>query len=299
MRRHGWLRPRRIGCLLVVLAIATVWLVGRAVEGVNAVFRAPVVAGNPLSTVAPARPASTGSPAVDRISQRGRLIVAIQDVPGLAQRSAKSGDYTGFDVALVQLIAHDLGVDPARTSFKPMPAGIREGALGRGEVDLVVGGYEISAKPRTNVAVAGPYLVRGLQVAVPATSRVIDLNSLGHGTVCVPNGSSAAAALTARGIAVQTRASLADCVDLLGGRIEAIAEDQATVAAVLSQMHGTLRMLGEPVGTIEYGIGLAPGDPVLHDRITAVLRQAIDDGTWSRLYAQYLGSPVPRPPVPR
>ncbi|MDQ3905234.1 MAG: transporter substrate-binding domain-containing protein [Actinomycetota bacterium] len=262
-------------------------------------LRAPVVAGNPLSTAAPARPASNGSPAIDRISQRGRLIVAIQDVPGLAQRSASSGDYTGFDIALVQLIAHDLGVDPARTSFKPMPAGIREGALGRGEVDLVVGGYEISGKPSTNVTIAGPYLVRALQLAVPATSGVTDVNSLGHGKVCVPDGSSAAAALTARGIAVQTRASLADCVGLLGGRVEAIGGDQPTVAAVLSHMHGTLRLLGEQVGTTEYGIGLAPGDPVLHDRITAVLRHAIDDGTWGLLYAQYLGNPVPRPPVPR
>ena len=299
MRHHGWLRPRRIGCLLVVLVVATTWLVGRAIEGVNALFRAPAVAGNPLGTTPPARPASSGSPTVDRITQRGRLIVAIRDLPGLAQRSASSGSYTGFDIALVQLIAHDLGVDPDRTSFKPLPVGVREAALGRGEVDLALGGYEITATPRADVAFAGPYLVRAVQLAVPATSRATDLDSLGHGQVCVPDGSSAAAALTARGVAVQTRPTLADCANLLGSQVTAIAGDQVAVAAVLSQAPGALRLLGKPVGTIEYGIGLPPGDPVLRDRITAVLRHAIDDGTWGRLYVQYFGSPVPDAPAPR
>jgi ABC-type amino acid transport substrate-binding protein len=30
-----------------------------------------------------------------------------------------------------------------------------------------------------------------------------------------------------------------------------------------------------------------------------VLRHAINDGTWARLYAQYFGSPVPTPPTLR
>lgn len=303
MRRHGWLRPKRVGCLLVVFVIAALWLMGQAVDKFNALFTAPVVAGNPLGTVAPARPAGSGSPTIDRIIQRGRLIVAIQDIPGLAQRSSNSGGYTGFDVALAELIARNLRVDPARTSFKPLPASVRDAALGRGEADLAVGGYQIGNQvtggQHAAVAAAGPYLVRALQLAVPATSSATVVNSLRHGQVCAPDGSSAVAVLIARGAAVQTRATLAGCADLLGGKVEAIAGDQDAVAAVLSQNPGTLRVLSEPLGTTEYGVGLPPGDPVLHDRITAVLRRAIDDGTWARLYAQYLGSPVPNPPTPR
>jgi ABC-type amino acid transport substrate-binding protein len=86
---------------------------------------------------------------------------------------------------------------------------------------------------------------------------------------------------------------------LLGGRIGAVAGDQAAVAALLSRTPRTLRILPEPLGTTEYGVGLPPRDPVLHDRITAVLRRAIENGTWARLYAEYLGTPVPSPPTPR
>ncbi len=220
MRRRGWLRPRRIGCLvvvLVILVVAALWVLGRAVEGVTDLFRdkPTPVAGSPFDTVAPARPTSSGSATLDRIAQRGKLIVAIQEAPGLARRSPSSGGYTGFDIALLDLIARGLGVDPARTSFKPLTANSREAALSRGEADLILGGYEITPQRSATVGIAGPYLVRP-------------------------------------------------------GTIE-----------------------------IEYGVGLPPGDPVLHQRVTAVLQHAIDDGTWARLYAEYLGTPVPNPPVLR
>jgi ABC-type amino acid transport substrate-binding protein len=202
MRQRGWLRLRRIGCLLIVV-MATSWMLSRAVDGVTDRFRdhpAPV-AGSPFDTVAPARPASSGSPTIDRITRRGKLIVAIEEKPGLAQRSPGSGGYTGFDIAMLDLIARDLGVDPARTSFKPLTGGSREAALGRGEADLALGGYAITARRSAEVGIAGPYLV---------------------------------------------------------------------------------------LGSTEYGIGLPPGDPVLRERVTAVLRRAIDDGTWARRYAEDL-----------
>jgi ABC-type amino acid transport substrate-binding protein len=301
LRRRGWLRPRRIGCLLIVLVIAVLWVVGSVIDGVTALFSdhpAPV-AGSPFEALAPPRPATSGSPTIDRIAQRGKLIVAVQETPGLAQRSPGSSDYTGFDIALLDLIARDLKVDPAATSFKPLAASSREAALGRGEADLVLGGYEITPQRRAQVDIAGPYLVRLLRLAVPANSPVTDLNSLGQGTVCAPADSPAAAALATRGERLQTRATLAACANLLGSRVEAIADDQAAVAAVLAKAPGTLRVVDEPLGTTEYGIGLPLGDQILHDRITAVLRHAIDDGTWARHYAEYLGTSVPNPPLPR
>lgn len=299
MRQRGWLRPRRLGCLLVVLVIAVFWLLGQVIAVVTGLSREPPVVGSPFDTVAPPLPVSSGSPAIDRITRRGRLIVAIQETAGLAQRSPGSRDYTGFDVALLGLIADDLGVDPAATNVKPLTAGSREAALGRGEADLVLGGYEITPQRRDEVGIAGPYLARPLRLAVPANSPVTGLNSLGPGPVCAPADSAAAATLAARGVGLQTRATVEACVSLLGGRVKAIAGDQAAVTALLAKAPGTLRMVGELLGTTEYGIGLPPGDQVLRERVTAVLRHAIDDGTWARLYAQYLGAPVPDPPVPR
>lgn len=301
MRRRGWLRPRRIGCALVALVLATSWMLGRAADGVSGLFHDhPIpVAGSPFNSAAPARTASSGSTTIDRIVQRGKLIVAIQEVPGLVERSTDSSGYRGFDIALLDLIAHDMGVEPTRTSFKPLPPGSREAALRRGEVDLVLGGFEISTVRSTDLSVAGPYLVRQLQLAVPAASPVGTLDSVGRGEVCAPTGSPAAAALRKLGVRLQTRATLAACADLLGGPVVAIAGDQIEIAAVRSQAPGALKVVGASLGTIEYGIGLPPEDPVLKSRLTAVLRQAFDNGTWAQLYTEYLGAPAPGPPVLR
>lgn len=209
----------------MVVLIAAIWLVSRVVDEVDALYSPPPVAGNPLNPVAPARPASSGSPTIDRVTERGKLIVAVRVTPGLVQRSADSGGYTGFDIALLDLIARDLAVDPARTSFKPV--GDREAALKRSDVDLVLGGYEIP-----------------------------------------PVSSATASEATASGGTAPR-----ETVDIVGPYL-------------------VLR-------TTEYGIGLPPGDPVLHARITATVRRVIDDGTWARLYARYLGEPVPSPPVLR
>ncbi|MBV9139894.1 MAG: transporter substrate-binding domain-containing protein [Pseudonocardiales bacterium] len=320
--RSGQRRPGRIGCLLIVLVIAALWVQNRIVDTVIDLFRnhpAPV-AGSTFDKVAPAPRASSGSPTIDRIVGSHQIVgggqtvgggqlriaieeqlrVAIEEAPGLAQRSPESGRYTGFDIALLGLIARDLGADPARTSFKPVPTINREGDLDRGEVDLVLGGYEITPARSAKVGIAGPYLVRSLRLAVPATSPVTSLSALGHGEVCAPEDSPAAKALADHGIGLQTRADLTNCATLLGDRlVEAIAGSQDALSALLSQEPGTLRVIDEPLGTTEYGIGLPPGDPLLRQRVTAVLRHAIDDGTWARLYAEYLGTPVPTPPVLR
>lgn len=208
---RGWLRPRRIGCLLLVLLLlllAALWAVSSAINATVAVFNPapPTVSGSPYDTIAPIRPPSSGSPAIDRITQRGRLFVAVREAPGFAEGSLATG-FSGFDIELLELVAQDLGVDPARTAFKPLPAGSLEAALGRKEVDLVLGGYEITPQRRASVGIAGPYLV-------------------------------------------------------------------------------------DP----DYGFGLPPDDPVFRERINAVLRTAIHDGTWARLYATHLHGPVPTPP---
>jgi len=216
LRRRGVLTVRRLGCavlVLIVVAVAALALLDRAADGVAALFvdEPDAVAGSPFDTVAPSTPAGSGSEVVDRIVARDRLIVAVQEVPGLVQRDPATGEYTGFDIALLDLVARGLGADPERTSFKPLPAGSREAALERGEVDLVAGGYEITDQRRSEVTFAGPYLIN-------------------------------------------------------------------------------------PPGGTRYGFGLPVGDDVLRDRVQAVLREVVADGTWTRLYAEHLGTPAPDPP---
>ncbi|HEY2765316.1 MAG TPA: transporter substrate-binding domain-containing protein [Pseudonocardiaceae bacterium] len=303
LRAHGWLRPRRLGCLfliLVLLLFVTLWVLSSAINGITASFRndPPPITGDPLRPVAPTSLPRTSSPAADLISD-GRLIVAVQNAPGLAERDPATGAYTGFDIALLDLISRDLGVDPAHISFKPVPAGISTGMLARHEADLALGGLEITPGSR-NGDVAGPYLESPLRLAVPRVSRASSLESLGDGQVCAARDSTTAAALTGRlGDRLITRNSLSECANTLGSGVTAIAGNDIALRALSATKSGALRIVGAPLGTIEYGIALPPGEDALRERINTVLRTAIDDHTWTGLYQRYLGAAVPDPPAVR
>ncbi|MGH4012554.1 MAG: transporter substrate-binding domain-containing protein [Pseudonocardiaceae bacterium] len=286
--------------VLVVLLFAALWVLGSTVNAITAVFREDPVAGSPFEPVTTTSSPSSGSPTIDLIAQRGRLIVAIQEAPGLAERSPGSNDYTGFDIALLELLARDLGADPTDTSFKPIPASSREAALHRGEADVVLGGYEITAQRRAEVGIAGPYLVSPLRLAVPSDSPATGLDSLGDGEVCAPRDSPAATELAGKlGERLTTRGSLGACANLLGSGVDAIAGDQGALNALLTRTSDELRVVGAPLGSTDYGIGLPPGDKVLRDRVNEALRTAIADGTWTRLYEKHLGAPAPTPPTIR
>lgn len=292
LHRRRVLTARRVGCgfvLLLVLTLLGMVALRHAANTVASLFTDDPVAGSPFDTAAPSAPPSSGSPALDRIVARDRLIVAAQEAPGLVERTPATGDVTGFDVALLELVARDLGVDPDRTSYKPLTGDSRAAALQRGEADVVAGGYEVP--PEAPVTVAGPYLVLPQRLAVPPGSTVTGLDSLGDRQVCAVEGSAAAESLAPRlGDALVTRGSVGSCMNILNTRVVAVAADEAALA------ESELTAVGRPQGETRYGFGLPPGDDVLRDRVQSVLRRAVEDGTWARLYAQYLGTPVPAPP---
>ena len=299
----GWLRPRRVGCLLLVLVLllfAAVWVMSSAVKATVAVFdpAPPPVPGSPHDTITPSRSPSSGSPTIDRITKRGWLIVAVDEAAGLAEGSPGE-PYTGFDVELVQRVARALGVDPAKTEFKELPVALGEARVrDGGDVQLVVGGYQVTAQRRDEGRVAGPHLVSPLRLAVPTDSSVTSLDALGNGRICVAADSPAAAALAGPlGERLVTKTTLSGCAAQLHGPVQAIAGDHAALRDLPAIASGELRMVGEPLGSIEFGFGLPTGDEVFRMRITEVLCDAIEDGTWARLHERYLGDQPPTPPA--
>lgn len=203
----------RAGCALMVFMVAFVALVGTVAVVLGGEQEDASGAGSAFDREKPRTAPSSGSATIDLITRRGRLVVAVRELPGLASRDPATREWAGFEVEIARLIAADLGVDPARTVFKPIAGRSREAALVDGDVDLVFG-YPSAEARRAQLGFAGPYL------SSP-----------------------------------------------------------------------------QPLGRTDYGIGLRPGDEVLRARVGAVLRRAVADGTWGRLYAEYLGTPVPQPPV--
>ncbi|SFE05541.1 hypothetical protein SAMN04487819_10788 [Actinopolyspora alba] len=99
-----------------------------------------------------------GSPALSEIRRRGELLVGVpNDSADFLRRT--DGEYRGFDVRMAGLLAEGVGLDSASdVAFRRLPASLRTGALARGSVDVLLGGFDRKAD---GVTVVAPYVVTG------------------------------------------------------------------------------------------------------------------------------------------
>lgn len=111
----------------------------------------------------PPTPTSVGLPdlrtsvALERIKQRGKVIVGVhQAPPAYFHRDPKTGEQSGFDVEIARVIARGLGLKSERNVIvKPLPAPIGNQAVTAGDIDFQLGVTKAEAAGTTLV---GPYL---------------------------------------------------------------------------------------------------------------------------------------------
>ncbi|WP_245694161.1 hypothetical protein [Actinopolyspora mzabensis] len=99
-----------------------------------------------------------GSPALSEIRRRGELLVGVPtDSADFLRRT--DGRYRGFDVRMAGLLAEGVGLESrSDVAFRRLPASLRTGALSRGSVDVLLGGFDRKAD---GVTVVAPYVVTG------------------------------------------------------------------------------------------------------------------------------------------
>ncbi|MGJ7904918.1 hypothetical protein ACOQFL_00380 [Actinopolyspora sp. H202] len=99
-----------------------------------------------------------GSPALSEIRRRGELLVGVPaDAADFLRRT--DGEYRGFDARMAGLLAEGVGLESrSDVAFRRLPDSLRTGALSRGSVDVLLGGFDRKA---TGVTVVAPYVVTG------------------------------------------------------------------------------------------------------------------------------------------
>ena len=95
---------------------------------------------------------------LDRIQQRGKLILGTSgNMPTMTQVDA-SGKVSGFDIDIARYMASSMGV---KLDTRVMPFEELLPALEAGKVDVVISNVTITPKRNLRVAFVGPYLVSG------------------------------------------------------------------------------------------------------------------------------------------
>jgi polar amino acid transport system substrate-binding protein len=101
---------------------------------------------------------TSASPVLDRIQQRGELIVGTMGNMPPLNMTAKNGDIFGLEPDLARMMAKAMDVN---VKFVTKPFNELLPALQNGEVDMVLSGMTITPKRNRKVAFVGPYFISG------------------------------------------------------------------------------------------------------------------------------------------
>ena len=101
---------------------------------------------------------ATASPVIDRILQRGELVVGMAGNMPPMNMTTKEGELIGYEVDLAKNMAAAMGV---RAKLKVIPFAELLPALQSGKIDLILSNMTITPARNLKVAFVGPYFTSG------------------------------------------------------------------------------------------------------------------------------------------
>jgi glutamate transport system substrate-binding protein len=233
-----------------------------------------------------------------KIQERGEITIGVKyDVPPFGFLNPQTEEVEGFDVDMGRFIAEELGVEP---KFVEAISDNRIPFLERGTVDLILSTMTINAERDLEIDFSEPYYIAQGRILVPMGSDIKGLEDLAGNSVCTALGSTYEE--TIREDAPDADLKLVDtyseCLELLQNEaIDAISTDDVILTGMIIQ-DDTLQMVGDPLTTEPYGVGIKDGDKQLKDFVDGVLKNVEEDGRWEETYQKWVGRHIGREEQP-
>ncbi|MBA0126353.1 glutamate ABC transporter substrate-binding protein [Haloechinothrix sp. YIM 98757] len=246
--------------------------------------------GDPAASLPPGGTDVPDGSTMDEIIERDRLIVGVdQNTHLFGFRDPTTGELEGFDIDIARELADALLGDPDKVQFTAVSVADRIPALTEGAVDVVVFMMTMNCERREHIDFSSVYYVAGQRVLVREDSDYSSLADLGGEPVCAPRGSTSSVNVDAadpRPELVEVD-SISDCLVLLQqGQVEAISTDD-TILAGMAEQDPTTEIVGEPISSEPYGIGIPKGNEDMVRYVNAFLEE-LREQRWSQLYATWL-----------
>ncbi|GAA4089019.1 transporter substrate-binding domain-containing protein [Streptomyces shaanxiensis] len=206
-------------------------------------------------------------------------------------QSEIGGKVQGFDVSLIDLVAKDLGVkqEILDTPFENFKTGA---FLNSGECDLAAAGMTITEERKKNVDFSDPYFEATQAVLVDKKSGIssfADLEGKKVGAQAQTTGEDYA---KSKGLdPVSFESSDAVLNGLRTGQVQAVVIDYPVVQGWLKDKANAAAFeVAEQVNTGEqYGVTVKKGNDKLREAINKAINDAKADGTYKKLYEQWIG----------
>ncbi|MFR9752811.1 glutamate ABC transporter substrate-binding protein [Nocardia sp. 004] len=260
--------------------------------------------GDPTASLRPSEAGTAArGPTLDAIRARGRLLVGLDTGSNLFSfRDPVTGVISGFDADIAREIAHDLLGDPNLIEFRTLGSTDRTIALQEHTVDVVAKTMTITCQRREKIDFSTVYLYANQHVLTVRDSGIHSVADLAGKRVCAVAGTVSLEylRLAQPAAAILTVPTWDDCLVVLQQRqVDAVGTEEPLLAGLAAQDPYT-ELVGDSISKEFYGIGIPKGEDDLVRFVNGTLERIRDDGTWTRLYQQYLTElgPTPTPPSP-
>lgn len=142
------------------------------------------------TTAAAAAPAEGYAEDVQAIIDRGVLRVGVKNaVEGFGFQDTLTGEYSGMEIDLANMIAEHLGVD---VEFTTVTAATRSELLDSGDIDCVLATFTITEERKQSWDFTTPYYTDHVTVLVEKDSGITSLADLEGAVIGVSSGSTSA-----------------------------------------------------------------------------------------------------------
>ena len=229
-----------------------------------------------------------GTPMAE-FQEEGEVTIGVKfDVPPFGFENPQSGEVEGFDVDMGNYIADKLGVE---ANFIEAISDNRIPFLADGTADLILSTMTITTDRDAEIDFSRPYYVARGRILVPEGSDIAGVDDLGGTRVCTALGSTYEATLAEQ--APDAELDLVDayseCLEKIQNEsVDAVSTDDVILTGMIIQDE-SLQLVGEPLTTEPYGVGIAEGETELAEFLDATVEESFEDGTWDELYEEWVG----------
>lgn len=223
----------------------------------------------------------------------GEPLTVGSDIPYPPFEQGKPGNYTGFDVELMEAIGEKIGRKPEfqDTSFETI---FRD--VGQGKFDAAMSAATITEEREKAVDFSNPYYLSEQAVLVKEGSPIKSLEDLEGKTVAAQQGTTGLelAKEELGGSEIRPYPEGPDAINALkAGTVEGVIID-APVAQHAVEEGGGIEIV-ENVPTEEnYGIAVAQGNTELLEEINKGLEEVEKDGTYTKIFEKWFHAPPPK-----
>ncbi|WP_158380800.1 transporter substrate-binding domain-containing protein [Chitinilyticum litopenaei] len=235
---------------------------------------------------------------LDDIKARGSLQVGVNvDVPPFAQRG-KDGA-SGYDVDFALAIGKRLGVPVIVRDVQPDQ---RIEVLKSGKVDLIIAAFSKTREREREVLFSTGYFISSQKVLAPR-GKYTSQDALAKANIGVVRGTTGAAAVRRQlpGATVVDFDDSPQMVRFLAeGRLDAVSDDEATLAGLLLKMpnRDKFALSDYNLNLDIFGIAMNKGETRLQKLVNETLLELERSGEAERIYNRWFG-PQSGNPMPR